>query len=145
MGSWLPICLTSLFPSNGKAPAAVATNLLVITIELVNEVYGCYLVTFLYRTLIVEWCLVRSVWNEEEQSPTKYIINQCLVIGCESELVGLALFKNALGAGWGLLPTLRWVDSWLLICLTSFFSQVERRFHGGNRTAIHFVWKWVPF
>jgi hypothetical protein len=54
------------------------------------------------------------------------------------------LLKNPLGAGWGLLSTLRWVDTWLPSYLISFFHQVERRFHNGNWTISHFIRKRVP-
>jgi len=37
--------------------------------------------------------------------------NQLWAIRCEFELVGPIMFKNPFGAGWGLLPTLRWVSS----------------------------------
>jgi hypothetical protein len=35
--------------------------------------------------------------------------NQRRAIRCEFEHVGPTMFKNPLDAGWGLLPTLRWV------------------------------------
>ena len=44
------------------------------------------------------------------------------------ELVGPTLLKDPLGAGWGLLPTLRWMGSW-------FFHQVKNYFTAGNQTA----------
>jgi hypothetical protein len=51
---------------------------------------------------------------------------------CESKPVDPTLLNNPLDAGWGLLPTLWWVDSWLPTYLASFFHQVERRFHNEN-------------
>ena len=59
----------------------------------------------------------------------KKIKNQRHAIWDEFELVGPILLKNPLDARWGLLPTLRWVGSWLLTYLISFFRQVERKFH----------------
>ena len=58
------------------------------------------------------------------------------------------LLEHLVVVGWGILPTLRWVESWLPTNLASFFPpppQVKRRFHIGNRTAKHFVRTWVPF
>ena len=48
-----------------------------------------------------------------------YINNQCPAIWHEFELVGPTMFKNYLGARWGLLPTLQWVGSWLPTYLAS--------------------------
>ena len=42
-------------------------------------------------------------------------------IQSDFEPVGPTLRKNPLGVGWGLLPTLRWVGSWLPSYPTSFF------------------------
>ena len=47
------------------------------------------------------------------------------------EPIDPTLLKNPLGAGWGLLPTLRWVGSWLPTYLASFIRQVKRRFYSG--------------
>ena len=51
--------------------------------------------------------------------------------------------SNPRDAGWGILPTLQWMGSWLPTYLPTsylvFSSQVERRFHGGNRTVNHSI------
>ena len=73
----------------------------------------------------------------------KQISNQHWAIRRELESVGPTLLKNLLGAGWSLPPTLRWVGSWLLIYLTSFYRQVEK-ISQRNRPANHFIRKWVP-
>ena len=39
----------------------------------------------------------------------------------EFEPVGFTLLKNPLGAGWGVLPNLQRVESWLPSYLASFF------------------------
>ena len=84
-------------------------------------------------------CLYSLTHNKETN-------NQCWAIGREflSMLVLRTLLKNPLGVGWGLLPILLWVGSWLPTYLTSLFRQVEIRFHSGNQTANHFTQKWVP-
>ena len=60
------------------------------------------------------------------------INNQCWAIRREFQPVGPTLLKDPLGACWGLLPSWRWVASWLPTNLDDFFRQVERRFHNGN-------------
>ena len=47
--------------------------------------------------------------------------SQRWAIRCEFEPVGPTLLKNLLGAWWGLMPTLRWVGSWLPSYLASWF------------------------
>lgn len=47
------------------------------------------------------------VWNPIHKQ--KHIDNQRHAIRREFEPVGSTMFKNPLGACWGLLPTLRWV------------------------------------
>ena len=44
------------------------------------------------------------------------------------EPVGPTLLKNPLAAWRGLLPTLRWLGSWLPTYLADFSCQAERRF-----------------
>ena len=72
------------------------------------------------------------MWNES--------INQCWVIRREFESIGPTLFKNCLGAGWGLLPALRWVGSWLLICLTKFLLSSSEKIsqQGSNHQLLHY-------
>ena len=43
--------------------------------------------------------------------------NQCLAIQPEFEPVGCTMLKNPLVAGWGLLPTLRWVIYGVSVCV----------------------------
>ena len=49
------------------------------------------------------------------------------------------MFKNPLGAGWGLLPTLWWVGSWLLAYLPSFFMSGKEAIsqRESNRQPLH--------
>ena len=56
--------------------------------------------------------------NEEKES-------KLWAIRRRFESVGPTLRKNPLGAGWGLLPTLRWVGCWLPTYLTSLLCQVK--------------------
>ena len=58
-----------------------------------------------------------------------YDLSRSLSLRHEFESIGPTLFRNPLGAGWGLLPTLQWVGSWLPTYLASLSRQVERRFH----------------
>ena len=55
----------------------------------------------------------------------------------EFEPVGPIMFKNPLGVGWGLLPTLQRVGCCLPTYLASFFYQVEIRFLNMNQTPAH--------
>ena len=60
----------------------------------------------IYRGVIMKSC--PPVKRREEKR------NQRRTIWCEFEPIGLTLLKNPLSAGWGLLPTFKWVGSCLL-------------------------------
>ena len=54
------------------------------------------------------------------------------------------MLKDPLGVGWGVMLTLQWVVFWLPTYLASFPRRVERRCHGGNRTADQSIQNWLP-
>ena len=76
------------------------------------------------------------VWLRTHTLP---INNQHQAIWCEFEPVGPTLFKNPLGAGWGLLPTLRWVGSWLPTYLAGFVLSSREKIleRESNRQPLH--------
>ena len=55
--------------------------------------------------------------------------NQLWAIRRKFEHVGLIMFKNPFGAGWGLLPTLQWVSSCSTLWMYSTFEVRTRRPH----------------
>jgi hypothetical protein len=65
--------------------------------------------------------------------------NQRRAIRREFESVGLILLKNLLGAGWGLLSTLRWVGSWLPTYLANLVLPSREKISQweSNRQALH--------
>ena len=56
---------------------------------------------------IKAWCILNMKRKERE--------NQCQAIRLEFEHDGPIQLKNPLGAGWGLLPILRWVDCLIMM------------------------------
>ena len=70
--------------------------------------------------------------------PASYMVinNHCWAIWREFKPIGA---QESLGAGWGLLPTLRWVGSWLPIYLASFFRSSREKLSQwiSNRQPLH--------
>ena len=52
----------------------------------------------------------------------KHVVWEVHMRGRKHTIVGPILLKNPLGAGWGLLPTLRWVASWFPTYLPTYLA-----------------------
>ena len=81
------------------------------------------------RDVIYEGRRMGLTWLPSSQLESPLLVgidNQHRAIQCKFQPVDLTLLKNLLGAWWGLLPTLRWVGSWLPTYLVSFFFQLGR-------------------
>ena len=63
--------------------------------------------------VLVSFSSVDCEYHIKKEIPIKEKKNQHQAIWREFEFVGRTLFKNPLGAGWSLLPTLWWVGSCL--------------------------------
>ena len=67
--------------------------------------------------------------------------------------LALTLFKNPLGATWGLQLTLPWLGSWfpfhlviivIIIIIIIIIPSSGEKIQSGNRIANHVIWKWAP-